>query len=123
MQQIEAESVEKMLSAKLLELGKSNTLNKLNIREPAKPASSLTFGMFVQVLLQYHLKQHERYIGIFHQKFQQLDIDNNSSLKTVGEFEQLLQNIHLQDQDDLYKELINKIDPFGHGKFSFSEAV
>lgn len=93
---IQADEVERMLASKLQELGvkkseKSDkgSLMKFNKDLYSNPDSSgsaktppLQYAVFIQVLLTYHLKQHERYIGIFHAKFQQLDVDNNSSLKT-----------------------------------------
>lgn len=114
MNMIQADEVERMLATKLQELGlkkseknekgslmKFNTHNKDLYSNPDSSSSvktpPLQYAVFIQVLLTYHLKQHERYIGIFHAKFQQLDIDNNSSLKTKQEFEQLLLNIHLQN--------------------------
>eukprot|EP00792_Barthelona_sp_PAP020_P007204 TRINITY_DN3121_c5_g2_i1.p1 TRINITY_DN3121_c5_g2~~TRINITY_DN3121_c5_g2_i1.p1 ORF type:complete len:773 (-),score=262.28 TRINITY_DN3121_c5_g2_i1:19-2337(-) len=113
---------QKIRSKHLQKVGKlNNVMAKMGLL-PEEEKTKVPFVKFMEILLNWQLKQHYEYLAKFRELFYSVD-QNNHGVLDVNQFDQLLRLIdnELSDHDVAY--LINEADKDGTDSFTFSQAV
>lgn len=77
---------------------------------------------FLKILLDFQLKQHERFLSKFRQAFRAIDTEGKGLLTAV-EFRRLAVELAPTKPADDVEALVTRVDPHRHDKISFSECV
>ena len=93
-------------------------------------ASKLKFSVFLKCVLDFQLKEHEKFLGYFVQIFKRADVDRDGILSEV-EFRNLMLSLGFNQEShdgrDFHVSRIEKflqeIDPYSNQKITFSECV
>ena len=80
--------------------------------------------MFEQIILDFQLKSHDKYLRNFVYLFKRVDLDNNGIINEE-EFLNMLQsiNIYKYDFNEQATRLLNIIDPYNKQYITFSETI
>lgn len=80
--------------------------------------------MFEQIILDFQLKSHDKYLRNFVYLFKRVDLDNNGIINEE-EFLNMLQsiNIYKDDFNEQATRLLNIIDPYNKQYITFSETI
>mmetsp|Transcript_7098 Transcript_7098/g.12989 ORF Transcript_7098/g.12989 Transcript_7098/m.12989 type:complete len:521 (+) Transcript_7098:33-1595(+) len=103
----------------LTELKNSKPLPKRRKREDPVVEPELSFGEFLKVVLDFQLIGHSQFLGPFREKFRQVDADGDGVI-TEAQFAEL---ISLCNLDEFSSRLLEQIDPFELGQFTFSDCI
>lgn len=85
-------------------------------------SSRITYRSFVQVLLDFQLRSHERFLRRFVRLFRQQDHDRNGVLDEL-QFRSLLLAINAERSEEDIDVLLETVDPFNNQHITFSECV
>ena len=101
----------------------------LNNSQQAAEAAKLKFGVFLKCVLDFQLKEHEKFLAHFTQVYKRFDIDRDGILNEE-EFRNMMLNLgfnHDNPSSEFSTERVEKflhtIDPFSNQKITFSECV
>lgn len=92
------------------------------IRIQQKDYEKLQFSDFQKIILDFQLKEHEKFLEKFIYAFKSIDSDNNGVINEV-EFRELVQSMDVIKDDDEVNYLLQMIDPFNNQQMTFSELV
>ena len=92
-------------------------------------ASKLKFAVFLKCVLDFQLREHEKFLGFFVQVFKGADVDRDGILNE-NEFRSMMMNLGF-NQDGLgsdfqarrIEKFLQDIDPYSNQKITFSECV
>lgn len=82
----------------------------------------LQFTDFQKIILDFQLKEHEKFLEKFIAVFKSIDSDNNGVINEA-EFRELVQSMDVIQDEDEVNYLLQMIDPFNNQQMTFSELV
>jgi Ca2+-binding EF-hand superfamily protein len=92
------------------------------VRMQQKDFERLQFTDFQKIILDFQLKEHEKFLERFIDAFKSIDNDNNGVINEV-EFRELVQSMEVINDEDEVNYLLQMIDPFNNQQMTFSELV
>lgn len=88
-----------------------------------KDSDKLLFSEFMKAVLDFQLKEHEKFLYKFITIFKQVDVDNNGVVNEE-EFVELIRRMRIwKDVDQEANKFLEIVDPYDHGEITFSEIV
>ena len=88
-----------------------------------KDSDKLLFTEFMKAVLDFQLKEHEKFLYKLIMIFKQVDVDNNGVVNE-DEFVELLRRMKIcKDLDQEASQFLEIVDPHDHGEITFSEIV
>jgi hypothetical protein len=103
----------------LTDLRNSKPLPKRRKRDDVIADPELSFGEFLKVILDFQLTGHCQFLGPFREKYRQVDTDGDGVI-TESQFAELIGLCNLTEYSS---QLLEQIDPFELGQFTFSDCV
>lgn len=104
----------------------------MNQKSVEDATTKLKFGTFLKCVLDFQLREHEKFLGYFISQFKQSDADRDGVLNE-SQFRQLMYNVGFNDEQansfssDFAPKRIERflqiIDPYSNQKITFSECV
>lgn len=82
----------------------------------------LQFTDFQKIILDFQLREHEKFLEKFIYAFKSIDSDNNGVINEA-EFRELVQSMDVIDDEEEVNYLLQMIDPFNNQQMTFSELV
>ncbi len=82
----------------------------------------LLYKDFEKIILDFQLKEHERFLSKFNLKFKAYDSDHDGVLNEQ-EFKELLRNLKVIDKEEDIEFLLQQVDPFNNQKMTYSQIV
>ena len=82
----------------------------------------LLFTDFQKIILDFQLKEHEKFLEKFITVFKSIDMDNNGVVNE-NEFRELVQTMEVISDEEEVNYLLQMIDPFNNQQMTFSELV
>lgn len=92
------------------------------LRMQQKDFERLQFTDFQKIILDFQLKEHEKFLEKFIAVFKVIDGDNNGVINEV-EFRELVQSMDVISDEEEVNYLLQMIDPFNNQQMTFSELV
>lgn len=92
------------------------------IRMQQKDYERLQFTDFQKIILDFQLKEHEKFLERFIEAFKSIDTDNNGVINE-SEFRELVQSMDVISDEEEVNYLLQMIDPFNNQQMTFSELV
>ena len=101
-------------------LTREEIMNASRVKEDYK----IPFNDFQKIILDFHLKSHDKFLKNFIFVFKKIDSDNNGII-SEEEFINLLKilNVYKEDFNDHAYRLLNIIDPYNKKQITFSDTV
>lgn len=87
-----------------------------------KDSDKLLFSEFLKAVLDFQLKEHEKFLYKFIVAFKQVDIDNNGVLNE-DEFVNLIKSMRICDSEEEISKFLEVVDPYNNQEVTFSEIV
>lgn len=88
-----------------------------------KDSDKLMFSEFMKAVLDFQLKEHEKFLYKFIVIFKQIDSDNNGVVNEE-EFIELIRRMRIfKDAENEANKFLEIVDPYDHGEITFSEIV
>ena len=101
----------------------------LNNNQSVVEASKLKFGVFLKCVLDFQLKEHEKFLSHFVQVYKRVDADRDGILNEE-EFRNLMTNLGFNQESpssdfsiQRIEKFLHDIDPYSNQKITFSECV
>lgn len=92
------------------------------MRMQQKDFELLKFNDFQKIILDFQLKEHEKFLEKFIAVFKSIDADNNGVINEA-EFRELVQSMEVINDEEEVNYLLQMIDPFNNQQMTFSELV
>jgi Ca2+-binding EF-hand superfamily protein len=92
------------------------------IRMQQKDFERLLFSDFQRIILDFQLKEHEKFLEKFILVFKNVDTDSNGIINEP-EFRELVQSMEVINDEEEINYLLQMIDPFNNQQMTFSELV
>lgn len=92
------------------------------LRMQQKDFERLQFTDFQKIILDFQLKEHEKFLEKFITVFKVIDGDNNGVINEI-EFRELVQSMDVISDEEEVNYLLQMIDPFNNQQMTFSELV
>lgn len=92
------------------------------LRMQQRDFERLQFTDFQKIILDFQLKEHEKFLEKFIAVFKSIDSDNNGVINEA-EFRELVQSMDVIQDEDEVNYLLQMIDPFNNQQMTFSELV
>ena len=92
------------------------------MRMQQKDFERLQFTDFQKIILDFQLKEHEKFLEKFIDVFKSIDSDNNGIINE-SEFRELVQSMDVISDEEEVNYLLQMIDPFNNQQMTFSELV
>ena len=92
------------------------------IRMQQKDYERLLFSDFQRIILDFQLKEHEKFLEKFIVVFKNVDTDSNGIINEP-EFRELVQSMEVITDEEEINYLLQMIDPFNNQQMTFSELV
>jgi Ca2+-binding EF-hand superfamily protein len=92
------------------------------LRMQQKDYEGLQFTDFQKIILDFQLKEHEKFLQRFISVFKTIDSDNNGVINEP-EFRELVQSMEVIQDEEEVNYLLQMIDPFNNQQMTFSELV
>lgn len=92
------------------------------VRMQQKDYERLQFKDFQKIILDFQLKEHEKFLEKYINVFKSIDSDNNGVINE-SEFRELVQSMDVIGDEDEVNYLLQMIDPFNNQQMTFSELV
>lgn len=77
---------------------------------------------FQKVILDFQLKEHERFLLKFNQNFKRFDL-NQDGVLDESEFRSLVISMGVLKEQQEVEQLLHQIDPYNNQKMTYSEIV
>jgi Ca2+-binding EF-hand superfamily protein len=87
-----------------------------------KDSDKLLFSEFLKAVLDFQLKEHEKFLYKFIVAFKQVDNDNNGVLNE-DEFVNLIKSMRICDSEEEISKFLEVVDPYNNQEVTFSEIV
>lgn len=87
-----------------------------------KDIEKLRFTDFQKIILDFQLREHEKFLEKFIDVFKSIDSDNNGVINE-SEFRELVQSMDVISDEEEVNYLLQMIDPFNNQQMTFSELV
>jgi Ca2+-binding EF-hand superfamily protein len=87
-----------------------------------KDSDKLLFSEFLKAVLDFQLKEHEKFLYKFIVVFKQVDTDNNGVLNEE-EFVNLIKNMRICNAQEEITRFLEVVDPYNNQEVTFSEIV
>ena len=81
----------------------------------------LKFSTFLKTVLDFQLREHEKFLSRFSVEFRVVDV-NNDGVVDEGQFRTLMKRLKVVPVE-LIEKFLQDIDPFNNQKITFSECV
>lgn len=92
------------------------------VRMQQKDFERLLFSDFQRIILDFQLKEHEKFLEKFIMVFKNVDTDSNGIINEP-EFRELVQSMEVITDEEEINYLLQMIDPFNNQQMTFSELV
>lgn len=92
------------------------------MRMQQKDYERLQFSDFQKYILDFQLKEHEKFLEKFIAVFKSIDSDNNGVINE-SEFRELVSSMEVINDEEEVNYLLQMIDPFNNQQMTFSELV
>lgn len=88
-----------------------------------KDSDKLLFSEFLKAVLDFQLKEHEKFLCKFIMVFKEVDTDNNGVLNE-DEFSELVKRMKIcEDEKQEIEYFLQVVDPYNNNEITFSEIV
>ncbi len=101
---------------------KKLTREEQQIRKQQRDYEKLPFLDFQKIILDFQLKEHEKFLKKFIAVFKSADLDNNGVINE-DEFRDLIGSMGVISNDEEINYLLQVIDPYNNQQMTFSELV
>lgn len=95
---------------------------KQKVQNDVGRRQELLYRDFEKVILDFQLKEHERFLQKFNLKFKRFDTDQDGVLNEL-EFKQLILSLEVYEDEQEVEHLLQKVDPYSNQKITYSEVV
>ncbi|TNV84525.1 hypothetical protein FGO68_gene3771 [Halteria grandinella] len=99
-----------------------NQVQQILNQETSQLKDRLKFHVFLKTVLDFQLREHEKFLSRFLQEFRVIDSDNDGILDENA-FRQLMKRFRGVVPQDKVENYLQVIDPFNNQKITFSECV
>ncbi|KAG2393869.1 hypothetical protein C9374_003633 [Naegleria lovaniensis] len=98
------------------------TLGSPTMNKSFEKATRVPYKTFLEVLLDFQLESHEKFLSKFVKMFREVD-SNKDGILNQHELKQLLTTINPNGTDEEYQNFVSIIDPNNNQQITFSECV